>query len=64
MKGRTLELTQEDYWVKAVRRFKDFLPSDDPKQRLVQLSPADELLILLLSVRKKKWKQVTCIIRT
>jgi hypothetical protein len=47
VKGRTLELTQEDYWVKAVERFKDFLPSDGPKQRLVPLSPADERLILL-----------------
>ncbi len=48
MKGKTLELTQEDYWVKAVeKRFKDFLPSDGPKQRLVPLSPADERLILL-----------------
>jgi len=33
--------------VKAVERFKDFLPSDDPKQHLVPLSPADECLILL-----------------
>ncbi len=47
MKGKTLELTQEDYWVKAVERFSDFLPSDGPKQRLVPLSPADERLILL-----------------
>jgi hypothetical protein len=47
VKGKTLELTQEDYWVKAVERFKDFLPSDGPKQRLVPLSPADERLILL-----------------
>ena len=44
-KGTTLELTQEDYWVKAVERFKDFLPSSGPKQRLVPLSPADERLL-------------------
>ncbi len=42
VKGKTLELTQEDYWVKAVERFKDFLPSSGPKERLVPLSPADE----------------------
>jgi hypothetical protein len=31
VKGKTLELTQEDYWVKAVERFKDFLPLQWPK---------------------------------
>jgi hypothetical protein len=45
VKGETLELTQEDYWVKAVERFKDFLPSSGPKQRIVPLSPADERLL-------------------
>ncbi len=40
--GRTLELTQEDYWVKAVERFQDFLSNDGPKSRLIPLSPADE----------------------
>jgi hypothetical protein len=40
--GKTLELTQEDYWVKAVERFRDFLPSNGPKPRLIPLSPADE----------------------
>ncbi len=44
--GKPLELTQEDYWVKAVERFKDFLPSSDPKERLVPLSPTDELCLL------------------
>ncbi len=39
-----LELTQEDYWIKAVDRFKEFLPSDGPKERKVPLSPADEKL--------------------
>jgi hypothetical protein len=42
VKGKTLELTQEDYWVKAGERVKDFLPSDGPKQCLVPLSPDDE----------------------
>jgi hypothetical protein len=46
IKGRTLELTQEDYWVKAVERFKEFLPHAGPKERLVPLSPADERLLV------------------
>jgi hypothetical protein len=43
---RTLELTQEDYWVKAVERFKEFLPLAGPKERLIPLSPADERLLV------------------
>jgi hypothetical protein len=46
LKEKTLELTQEDYWVKAVERFKDFLPCSGPKERLVPLSPADERCLL------------------
>ncbi len=46
VEGRTLELTQEDYWVKAVERFKEFLPLTGPKKRLVPLSPADERLLI------------------
>ena len=46
MEARTLELTQEDYWVKAVERFKEFLPRAGPKERLVPLSPADERLLV------------------
>ncbi len=42
---KTLELTQEDYWMKAVERFKDFLPNDGPNPRLVPLSLADEKLL-------------------
>ena len=30
VEGKSLELTQKDYWVKAVERFKEFLPSDGP----------------------------------
>jgi hypothetical protein len=32
--------------VKAAERFKEFLPSGDPKQRLVPLSPADEKFLV------------------
>jgi hypothetical protein len=41
-----LELTQKDYWVKAVERFKSFLPPSGPKDRKVPLSPADEKLLI------------------
>jgi hypothetical protein len=41
-----LELTQEDYWVKAVERFKEYLPANGPKERKVPLSPADERLLV------------------
>jgi hypothetical protein len=41
-----LELTQEEYWVKAVDRYKEFLPKDGPKERKVPLSPADEKLLV------------------
>ena len=42
----TFELTQEDYWLKAVDRFKEFLDEKGPKLRLVPLSPADEKLLV------------------
>jgi hypothetical protein len=54
VEGKTLELTQEDYWVKAVERFKEFLPSDGPKQRQVPLSPADEKLLVEPSEEEAK----------
>ena len=41
-----LELTQQDYWVKAIERFKGFLPQTGPKERRVPLSPADEKLLV------------------
>ncbi len=41
----TLELTQRDYWEKAVVRFKEFLPANGPKERMVPLSPSDERLL-------------------
>jgi hypothetical protein len=43
---KILELKQEDYWVKAVDRFKEFLSKDGPKTRLVPLSAADEKLLV------------------
>ncbi len=46
VKGKTMELTQEDYWVKAVERFKEVLPHAGPKERLVPLSPADEKFLV------------------
>jgi hypothetical protein len=54
VEGKTLELTQEDYWVKAVERSKEFLPSDGPKQRQVPLSPADEKLLVEPSEEEAK----------
>ena len=38
----TIELTQEDYWEKAVERFREYLPASGPKPRQVPLSPTDE----------------------
>jgi hypothetical protein len=42
----TIELTQEDYWEKAVQRFREYLPASGPKPRQVPLSPADERLLV------------------
>jgi hypothetical protein len=46
LSAKTLELTQKDYWEKAVVRFKEFLPVNGPKERLVPLSPRDEKLLV------------------
>jgi hypothetical protein len=46
LKGCFLELTQEGYWVKAVERFRTYLPKEGPKERKVPLSPADEKLLV------------------
>jgi hypothetical protein len=46
VEGKTLELKQEEYWVKAVERFKEYLGKDGPKTRLVPLSVADEKLLV------------------
>ncbi len=43
---RTFELTHEDYWVKAVERFKEHLNDNGPNTRLIPLSPADEKLLV------------------
>jgi hypothetical protein len=37
----TLELTQPEYWTKAVTRFKEYLPGGTPKARSTPLSPYD-----------------------
>jgi hypothetical protein len=44
--GRTIELTQSEYWVKAIARFAKFLPEAGPANRKVPLSPADEKLLI------------------
>jgi hypothetical protein len=46
LEKKTIELTQSDYWEKAVTRFKEFLPVSGPKERLVPLSPTDEKLLV------------------
>jgi hypothetical protein len=46
VEGKTLELKQEEYWVKAVERFKEYFGKDGPKVRLVPLSVADEKLLV------------------
>jgi hypothetical protein len=43
---KTFTLTQEEYWEKAVKRFKDFIGEKGPKIRLVPLTPADEQLLV------------------
>jgi hypothetical protein len=43
---KTLELTQEDYWCKAIERFKEFFKESGPKERAVPLSPGDEKLLV------------------
>ena len=49
-----LELTQEDYWVKAIERFKEFLPHTGPKERKIPLSPSDEKLLVEPSEEEMK----------
>jgi hypothetical protein len=44
--GKVLEMKQEDYWVKAVDRFREYLGKEGPKSRLVPLSVADEKLLV------------------
>jgi hypothetical protein len=42
---KTVELTQNQYWEKAVERFAEFLPKGEMKVRRVPLSAADERLL-------------------
>jgi hypothetical protein len=44
--GGVIELTQNEYWVKAVARFAEFLPKTGPVLRKVPLSAADEKLLV------------------
>ena len=37
----TLELSQENYWEKAVERFKEYMPANGPKRRGVPITSAD-----------------------
>ena len=46
MIGRTLELTQSEYWIKAVVRFAEYLPASGPAVRRCPLSPADARLLI------------------
>jgi hypothetical protein len=43
--SKTVELTQKQYWVKAVERFAEYLPKQGIKERRVPLSAADERLL-------------------
>jgi hypothetical protein len=57
IKGQKLELTQSEYWVKAVARFAQYLPAKGPSERKVPLSPADEKLLVDLSEEDMKSAQ-------
>ncbi len=43
--SKTVELTQKQYWMKAVERFAEYLPKQSIKERRVPLSVADEKLL-------------------
>jgi hypothetical protein len=45
LENRTVELTQNTYWEKAVERFAEFLPKGGVKERKVPLSATDEKLL-------------------
>ncbi len=45
MQSKTLELTQNQYWIKAVERLIEFLPNCKAKERRVPLSATDERLL-------------------
>ena len=44
--NKTMELTQEDYWVKAVKRFEEFLPAAGPTFRAIPISVSDHATLL------------------
>ncbi len=61
VEGRAIELTQTEYWVKAVARFAKFLPEHAPTVRKVPLSPADEkLLVEPTEQEMKEAENLTC----
>jgi hypothetical protein len=45
LQNKTLELTQNQYWIKAIERFAELLPNGKAKDRRVPLSAADEILL-------------------
>jgi hypothetical protein len=49
-----LELTQCEYWIKAIARFAEFFPPAGPSERKVPLSPADEKLLIEPSEEEMK----------
>jgi hypothetical protein len=46
LQNKTIELVQEDYWVKVVERFKEFFSEAGPAERMIPLSPYDEKLLV------------------
>jgi hypothetical protein len=54
VQGRTLELTQKEYWIKTVARFARFLPEKEPAVRKVPLSATDENLLAEPTAEKMK----------
>ena len=57
IKAKTFILTQEDYWDKAIIRFKEFFGEKGPKIRLVPLSPADEKLSQMVWILRETCSQ-------
>jgi hypothetical protein len=54
LRKKTFTLTQEEYWDKAIIRFKEFIGEKGPKVRLVPLSPNDEKLLVEPSAEEIK----------
>ena len=54
LREKTFTLTQEEYWDKAIIRFKEFIGEKGPKVRLVPLFPNDEKLLVEPSAEEIK----------